>query len=360
MGLYLPAMHFLRFLLLPVSLLYGLVMQFRNLLFDTGLLPSYRFKFPVIGVGNLTLGGTGKSPHVEYLADLLCPHFATGMVSRGYGRRSSGYLEVKPGMTYFEAGDEPLMIKMKRPDLFVAVDADRKRGIQRLRNEHPQLRGILLDDAFQHRRVTPGLNILLTDYSNLFFNDFVMPTGRLREFRSGVSRADIIVVTKCPTPFSPVDARAIRARMMVKPYQHVFFSSYEYYDLQPVFNQVETNEKITLHSDLNVLLVTGIARSQILFYHIKNLVQRIRHLRFADHHMFSLTDAANIRSVFELLPGQKKVILTTEKDAFRLRLPALQEQLTDLPIYFIPIKVIMHHREGENFDELVLNYVRRN
>jgi tetraacyldisaccharide 4'-kinase len=341
-------------------MLYGLLMQFRNFLFDTGIFTSQRFDFPVIGVGNLTLGGTGKSPHVEYLTELLCPHFQIAMLSRGYGRRSTGYREVKPTMTYLEAGDEPLMIKLKYPQLFVAVDGDRVRGIRRLKAEHPELRCVLLDDAFQHRGVLPGLNIMLTDYSNLYYKDFVVPTGRLREFRSGAGRADIIVVTKCPTPFSPVDARAIKNRMGVKPYQHVFFSTMEYSALQSVYAQTSPPDPKLLNSDVSVLLFTGIARSQTLYYYVKNQVQRIQHLRYADHHIYSISDGARIKSTFESMPGQYKIILTTEKDAIRLRLPGLAEQLSSLPIYFIPIKVIMHNREGDNFDELIMDYVRRN
>jgi tetraacyldisaccharide 4'-kinase len=335
-------------------------MQFRNFLYDMHLLPSKSFPFPVIGVGNLTMGGTGKSPHVEYLADLLCSQFEVGMVSRGYGRRSSGYREVKSEMTFLEAGDEPLMIKLKYPELHVAVDGDRVRGIERLKANHTGLRCVLLDDSFQHRNVVPGLNIMLTDYSNLYYNDFVLPTGRLREFRTGAARADVIVVTKCPTPFSPVDARAIKSRMNPKPYQQVFFSSFEYFDLQPVFPDSVPSPLAALSVQTSVLLVTGIARSQILYYHIKNQVQHIKHQRFPDHHIFSLTDAAHLRSAFSTLQGQQKIIITTEKDAVRMRLPGLSPELNDLPIYFLPVRVKIHGRETENFDDLILNYVRRN
>lgn len=350
-------MRILRFLLLPVSMIYTLVVVVRNFLFDVGVLTSQSYQLPLIGVGNLSMGGTGKSPHVDYLMNLLSSKFKLASLSRGYGRSSSGYHEVLLTNTFTEVGDEPLMLKKKHPLVTIAVDGNRRRGIKSLLNQKPEIDCILLDDSFQHRAIQPGLNILLTDYSKLYIDDLVLPTGSLREPKFGANRADLVIVTKCPRIFSPIDARGIRKKLRVKPYQAVFFSYFKYMDLKPVYHNNHEVEK--LGPKMEVVLLTGIAKSSNLLYYVKDKVKHIVHHKYGDHHTFGLTDIQKLIQEFEGLKGDNKIILTTEKDAMRLHMPGIVELLGDFPVYYIPVSVEFHGKDKEDFEEQIMNYVRR-
>ena len=352
-------MRVLRFILLPVSLLYAAGTLIRNFLYDVGIFSSRSYPFPLINVGNLAAGGTGKSPHVEYLLRILSTEYHFTTLSRGYGRKNSGFEEVQTTSTFVECGDEPVMIKSNFPKVHIFVDGNRRRGIREIQKKYPETQGIILDDAFQHRSVTPGLNILLTDYSRLYIQDFVLPTGYLREPKRGASRADIVVVTKCPDIFSPVDARAIRKRLRVKPYQSVYFSYIKYSELEPVYSTTPPFQG-KLNNQLSVLLFTGIAKPGNLYYKIKNSVKEVQHLRFSDHHAFGISDINRITSGFESLKGDRKIILTTEKDSIRMQLPGIREILESYPIYYLPIEVAFHGKDQQDFKERIINYVERN
>lgn len=339
-------------------MLYAGVIMLRNFLYDIGVFSSKGHEVPVIGVGNLSLGGTGKSPHVAYLLDLLLKQYKPASLSRGYGRNSTGFLEVKKESSFMEVGDEPKMLKTLQPYCLVAVDANRRRGIKKMLDLYPETNAIVLDDAFQHRAVQPGMNILLTDYSKLYIDDMILPTGSLREPARGASRADMIIVTKCPNIFSPVDARGIRKRLHIKPYQSVYFSYFKYGELKPVYHN-EEKESPKLKRTSNVLLFTGIAKPANLLYHIKDSVNHVSHVRFGDHHTFNINDIQRIIREFEGLKGTDKIILTTQKDAMRLHMPGITEILGDFPVYYIPVKVEFHGKDKEDFEEQIINYVRR-
>ncbi|MCB0480545.1 MAG: tetraacyldisaccharide 4'-kinase [Flavobacteriales bacterium] len=355
-------MKLLRFLLLPITLVYVGITMLRNLFYDVGIFGSSRYQLAVIGIGNLSLGGTGKSPHVEYLLRFLADKFQTATLSRGYGRKTSGYLEVGANSTFIEVGDEPRMLKNKFPNASVVVDANRRRGIKKIMEKHQETQVILLDDAFQHRAVQPGMNILLTDYSKLYIDDLVVPTGSLREIARGALRADMIIVTKCPSIFSPVDARGIRKRLKVRPYQSVYFSYFKYGKLKTVYAKKDKEKKKEIpefKKSTNVLLFTGIAKSANLVYHLKDQVNQVQHIRFGDHHTFQINDIQRIIKEFEALKGGDKFILTTEKDAMRLQMPGIVELLGNLPIYYIPIQVEFHGKDKVEFEEQIMNYVKR-
>ncbi len=351
-------MEFLRFILYPFSILYGLLTAFRNFLFDLGILPSTSFKLPVISVGNLSVGGTGKSPMVMYLLELLKDDHNISSLSRGYGRSGTGFYLADDNATARTLGDEPLQIHRRFPKLPIAVDANRRRGIRLLMKKFPELGGVILDDAFQHRYVMPGVSILLTSYDKLYINDYVLPTGSLREFKSGAKRADIIIVTKAPRLLSPIDRRLISQKLKPKPYQQVFFSYIKYKAIAPVFN--DELEKVKLNSKLQVLLVTGIAKSDGLFYHLKDKVKKVTHLKFKDHHNFEMNDITKIKNAFHEISGEDKIILTTEKDAMRLNYPMIKEELGDLPLFYIPIRIEMHERDKQIFCERIIDFIRRN
>tara|TARA_B100000508_G_scaffold140676_1_gene142791 strand:- start:13979 stop:15010 length:1032 start_codon:yes stop_codon:yes gene_type:complete len=338
--------------------MYGMVVLIRNFLFDMGILPVKSFPYPVINVGNLAAGGTGKSPHVEYLVKLIQSKFEVATLSRGYGRKTSGFVEVNENSTFFDVGDEPRMFYSKYPNVKVAVDANRKRGIERLKELYPKIKCIILDDAFQHRSVSAGLNILLTEYSRLYINDLLLPSGYLREPQLGAKRADFIIVTKCPSIFSPVDARAIRTKLNLKEYQTVYFSYFKYRNLVHVYDK-QKEDVPEMNQKLNVILLTGIARAKNMYFAIKDKVKSIEHLNFPDHHVFTMSDINRVTKAYRDLKADNKIILTTEKDAMRLLVPGIEEELGGLPIYYVPVEVEFHGNDKKEFDENILTYVKR-
>lgn len=321
-------MKLLRKILFPFAILYGMVVYVRNKFFDCGLLTSKSYDFPVICVGNISVGGTGKSPMVEYLINLLQGENKVATLSRGYKRKTKGFQLVGRNAKSEEVGDEPLQFKTKFPDALVTVDEDRQNGIANLLNfKHPP-NIIVLDDAFQHRKVTPGLAILLTAYDDLYADDFLLPMGNLRESRRGANRADIIVVTKCPADISETQRLKIQKKLKLKSKQSLYFSAIAY-------NEKVLNFKFSKNlKELGAFtLVTGIAKPKPLVAHLKGLGLDFEHLAFSDHHHFSQFELSRL--------NQSAILVTTEKDYMRLRGKLPAEKL-----YYLPIGV--QFIEGEN------------
>ena len=359
--------------LLPLSCLYGCGVRLRNLLFEMNILKSRSFSIPVISVGNITVGGSGKTPHVEYLVNLLHRQVHTSVLSRGYKRKSKGYVLANSKTKMSEIGDEPYQMHLKFPDVTVAVDANRCRGIDNLITS-PETQGVgvvILDDAFQHRYVKPGMNIMLTDYHRIVTEDTLLPAGRLREPVGGKDRADIVIVTKCPAELKPMEYRVLQRNLNLYPYQSLFFTTIKYCPLEPVFieayplrqpdmNIPKDNLPETLAIKLpNVLLLTGIASPKQMIEDLKPLCQSIQHVRFADHHQFTPSDAESISFAYKMIP-KPAIIITTEKDAMRLQdLKGLSAEVRK-NIYFLPIKVEFLLGEAEKFNKIILDYVQKN
>ena len=344
--------------LLPLSWLYGLGVRFRNFLFDVGILKSQDYKVPIISVGNITVGGTGKTPHVEYLAKLLKDQFKVAVLSRGYKRKSHGYVLADKDTPMRQIGDEPYQMRQKFPGITVAVDKNRRRGIARL-TEDDTVDVILLDDAFQHRYVKPGINILLVDYHRLIIYDKLLPAGRLREPLPGKNRADIVIVTKCPKELKPMEYRVITRAMNLYAYQTLYFSTLEYGELRPVFPQVRSSLTLSQLSSHNVLLLTGIASPRQLSEDLKPLVKSITPMAFADHHHFTQKDLLRLSATFEAMPSPK-VIITTEKDATRLNdAGELGDELRKA-FYVIPVNIKFMLEQEDLFNQNIIGYVRKN
>jgi tetraacyldisaccharide 4'-kinase len=349
-------MEILKFLLLPFSLLYGIVIACRNWLYDSGIFPSAESKTSVIAIGNLSAGGTGKSPMTEYLIRLLQEKFLLATLSRGYKRHTSGFLIAERDSTSFQVGDEPLQFKKKFPDIIVSVDENRKQGIEKLLDKFPELKVILLDDAFQHRKVKPGLSILLTDYSKMFYDDFLLPAGTLREWAGGKKRADIFVVTKCPENLTPVEKRIILKKIGPDPHQHVLFSHIKYGEPIAAF----TSRPLLFNTtDLTAVLLTGISNPRPLEDFLEKKKVKIISQKYPDHHEYTLVEVTQLIEIFNKIPGTNKVIITTEKDAMRLDQPGLVEVLHKLPMYYIPIETTFDEKEKNEFDQLITEYVIR-
>ncbi len=348
--------------LLPLSFLYGMGVRFRNMLFDTGILESRSFPIPVISVGNITVGGAGKTPHVEYLIRLLCETKRVSVLSRGYKRRTKGYLLASSSSTSLELGDEPYQMYLKYGrQVHVAVSANRCEGIERLCSD-PETKDtdvILLDDAFQHRYVKPGVNILLVDYHRLIVYDKLLPAGRLREPKDGKRRADIVIVTKCPPDLRPMDFRVITKALNLYPYQKLFFTTIEYGDLIPLFSNSRSLALSEITSDFEVLVLSGIASPQHLLCDIQKHTENVIPMTFRDHHLFTPKDIARINNTFDSL-SSKRIIITTEKDAARLvGLDGLSDDVRN-HIYALPIKTTFLLEQQEQFDEFILSYVLKN
>ena len=342
--------------LLPLSWLYGFIVSLRNELFNLGILKERTFKIPIISVGNITVGGSGKTPHVEYLIRLLHNDVKVGVLSRGYKRKSHGYILANDSSTMRDLGDEPFQMKQKFSNIYVAVDKNRCNGIEHLTQDQKSsdVDVILLDDAFQHRYVKPGLNILLVDYHRLIIYDRLLPAGRLREHLSGKQRADIVIITKCPKDLKPMEFRILTKAMDLFPYQKLFFSTIDYDVPYALFSDATTSL-----SKQNILLLTGIASPEQMENDMKNKCRSVTSLAFDDHHLFTLKDAERINDAFAALPSPK-IILTTEKDSTRLyHLEGLRTEARDA-LFVLPIKIKFLLNQGEYFNNKIINYVRKN
>lgn len=338
----------LRILLFPLAVLYNIITGIRNRLYDQGIRPSVAFDLPVINVGNLTVGGTGKTPLTEHLIRLLAPDYVVATLSRGYGRKSKGFRIASPADNAATIGDEPFQFYEKYGDrIRVAVGEDRAYAIPNILQEYPETEIILLDDAYQHRRVRPSLNLLLSDFHRPFYTDFLLPAGRLRESRSGADRADVIIVTKCPPEISDEDMIEIERAIREYADKPVFFTHIRYGRPQ-AFSGVGKIGR-------DVLLLSGISNVKPLVHYVSHNFNLVKHLDFNDHHEYSGRDIETLARCLHENPEVS--ILTTEKDKVKLAAPEFESQTRLLPLFYLPIEVEFI-KNGQDFDEIVLNSIK--
>jgi tetraacyldisaccharide 4'-kinase len=315
--------------------MYGIITYLRNKLFDCGIIKQKSHSVKVISVGNIRVGGTGKTPFVEYLIKALSPYFNLAILSRGYGRKMKGFIHLQPHHSASEVGDEPLLIYKRNPNTLVAVCEERNKGVENILKDSPQTNLIILDDAYQHRYINRDINILLTEYNRPFFKDRVIPYGRLREYRKGYKRASYIVVTKCP-PLNEKQKQDFVLKLKPLPHQKIFFSNIVY----KLPYHIKNKEKQINLSDYKVLLLTGIANNQHIIEYLNSITQVVDTITFSDHHNFTEKDKIQIKNRYNKFSKSNTILLTTEKDAMRL-----QDFETD--IYVLPIDIEVH-QYGEN------------
>ena len=350
-------------LLYPFSLLYGIFTGIRNFLYNSGILRSCEFNIPLICVGNLTVGGTGKTPHTEYLADLLRKDFRVAVLSRGYKRKSRGFSFVDMESTAVEAGDEPLQIKRKFPDTIVAVDSNRVRGVKRILHEKPETGVIILDDGFQHRSITPGYSVLLSDFERLMIRDHMLPYGNLRESLRNMKRADIILITKSPENISPIQRRLLVKEIDKRPYQNLYFTTIDYKTPVNVFDNSRQNHAALTENErekCGIVLVTGIANPRPLSEYLGKKVSEIIHLRYSDHYSFTEKDINRITDAWQSLKSPLKYVITTEKDAVRLREFTNIAEPIRASFFYIPLGISFLNDDQGEFDNMIIDYVRKN
>ncbi|MDH6311626.1 tetraacyldisaccharide 4'-kinase [Parabacteroides sp. PFB2-10] len=350
----------INYALTPLSFFYGLGVGFRNQLFDWGILRSEQFPIPVICVGNLAVGGTGKTPHIEYIIRLLQQkNYRVAVLSRGYKRKTSGFLLADSSSTSEEIGDEPYQIMQKFPDLLLAVDADRREGVRKLlaleENRRPQV--VLLDDGFQHRYIKPSFSIILTDYNRLYYHDKLLPAGLLREKIRATRRTDVVVVTKCPKDMKPIDYRIIEDHTQLLAHQKVFFTRMVYNDLQPVFEKAKPRMLRDIRRDDEVLAISGIANPTLFEQEIQKYSQRVIAQHFPDHHDFTKSDFKKLNTLFENMSSKEKLIIVTEKDAARMRHNMYLPEEWKQSLYSLPISVLFTGRRETLFDQILLKHI---
>ncbi|MFZ5553358.1 MAG: tetraacyldisaccharide 4'-kinase [Bacteroidota bacterium] len=343
-------MKTLRFILFPLGLLFIAITEIRNFLYNSKIIRPSKFDVPVISIGNLSVGGTGKTPHSDYLVALLQSQYRIALLSRGYGRKTKEFLELTTETNARDCGDEPMMLKKRHPDISVNVEANRVKGIIHIIQNHPDTDVVLLDDAYQHRAVKPGFSILLTEAADPFFTDFILPVGNLRELRKNANRCDVVVFTKCNGLDNEMKEFLLKSVKRYTP-APVFFSSYRYLPLKQVFGDGTADAK-----GKKVFLLTGIANPSPLKKYYEEQSVLMMHLVFRDHYYFKEIDIRTIEKLFATF-GSDCLIVTTEKDAVRLLSlkPELRERLQKLPLYFQPVEVEMGN--SEHFNQLVKNYV---
>ena len=347
--------------LAPLTLIFRIITGVRNKLFDWKILPSEEFDLPVISVGNLTVGGTGKTPHTEYLIRLLKENRDIALLSRGYKRKSKGFRLATADSSAKEIGDEPYQIKCKYPDIHVAVDADRRHGIHQLcaNSISKDVEVVILDDAFQHRYVKPGINIVLMDYNRPIYEDTLMPTGMLREPASSLQRAHIVITTKCPRYIKPIDFRIVAKHLNLRPYQQLFFTTFNYGELRAFTEPHKQKSLSELTPQTRILLVTGIASADPLMEKLQEHTEYVIHMEYGDHHDFSRAELKDIQKRFESIQATDKLIITTEKDAARLSSYDLDESITN-NLYILPIEVVFLQGQQELFNNYITDYVSKN
>ncbi len=347
-------MAILKLFLFPISIFYGLIVKIRNLLFDHKIIKSFKPNVKTICIGNVTVGGTGKTPHVDYLIQLLSSTQNIATLSRGYGRKTKGFRYVSVNSKAIEVGDEPLQLKQKHQNQIVAVDERRVNGIKQLLVDYPDLTLVLLDDAFQHRYLKPGLSILLMDYNQPIYHDFFLPYGRLRDSIQEIRRADIVLVTKCPTTLTPEEQLKIKTKLNLHRNQHLFFTIVDYGTVFPVFS--DNSRKIFLDKNQNVFAITGIANPKPFYTFLDQNSTLAGMLTFPDH--FHYTEK-KIRSIFETSIKQDSIVITTEKDAVRLKDLVNLGQEIKSRIYYIPIEVRFIGNQEVEFNKIITDYARK-
>jgi tetraacyldisaccharide 4'-kinase len=340
-----------RILLFPFAVLYGGILHVRNKLYDRKTLKSICFNIPIINVGNLSVGGTGKSPMVEYLLSTLKPYYKLGTISRGYKRRTKGYLLADTDSTSLELGDEPMQFYIKYPDVAVAVGEERIVAVPQLLYDRPETQVIILDDAFQHRSITAGYSILLTSWNDLYTRDYYLPTGNLRDNPYSAERADCIVVTKCPPELTSRQAEELILELNPAEHQPVFFTTIQY----GLPYHILSGEPIKLSRETEVLLVCGIANPEPLTSYLEQQVSSFEAMFFNDHHIFTIDDLNAIRSKFNEPTTAQKIILTTDKDA--VRLIKFKKELTGLPLFIQPITTTFLFGKEPDFRSLITTFI---
>ncbi|MEN6453634.1 MAG: tetraacyldisaccharide 4'-kinase [Prolixibacteraceae bacterium] len=350
----------LKIFLYLFSIFYGAVVYIRNFLYDYNLLKSTEFDIPVISIGNITVGGTGKTPHTEYLVNLLKKHAEVATLSRGYKRKSKGFVMVETGSNVLDAGDEPLQIKRKFPEVRVAVDENRVHGIKRLLQEEVQPDVIVLDDAFQHRRVNPGINILLIDYNRPVDSDSLLPLGRLRERKYQQRRANVIIYTKCPDEITPIRRRIILKEVNIRPYQSLYFTTMEYGEPVAVFPEEAVPVPSLREKQVSSIMLSGIASPGQFRDYLSSKTSLLDELVYGDHHRYSEKDMKQIEQKYEHHKEQAPFILTTEKDAMRLSGETGLSPVVRSRLYYIPVKIKFLESEGKSFDKKIVGYVKDN
>lgn len=343
----------IKILLSPLSLIYGLGVSLRNFFYSKNLLKGVEFNIPVIAVGNLSMGGAGKTPHVEYLIRLLKDYIQVATLSRGYKRKTKGFRIANQSDTVETIGDEPLQFFQKFPDVKVAVGENRMFAIPQIVSGNPEIQTVLLDDAFQHRSVKPGLNILLTQYRLPFTRDWLLPSGRLREWRSAYHRADIIIVSKCPTEIPIQERENLKLEINPLPHQKLFFSKYIYGNPYKIF----TKETVSLETDMNVIVLCALANSDYLADYLESKVSRVRRLEFPDHHFYTNYNLSRLLHIYSGWEVGKKIIVTTEKDATRLGLHKEFIAKNNMEIYVLPAQVSFMDGDAEEFNQEIKNFL---
>ncbi len=351
-------MGFWKLLLLPFAALYGVIVRIRHWMFNVGILKSETYNIPIIGVGNLSLGGTGKTPMVEFLIRILQDEYKIAVLSRGYGRNSKGFLIANQYSGHKDIGDEPMQYHNKfKIEVKVAVSEDRRIGISNLMQDDEKLDVILLDDSFQHRYVKPGLSILLTDFHNLYMEDYLIPAGNLRDVVSEAKRADIIIVTKTYKVLSPITRRRIKGILNPEENQSLYFSYIDYGQLTPLpgFEEIKAPKKIS-----TIVMFCGIANSYPFQEYLRDLCVDLMVIDFPDHHTYSKKDLQLVAQTYNDAFTRNKIIITTEKDAMRLVKSEYIRELNSLPVFYVPIEVKLHGLDQSNFSNQIKKYVREN
>jgi len=345
-----------------LSLIYGTIILFRNLLFDFNILTSKEFSVPIISIGNITVGGTGKTPHAEYIVRLLKSEFKVATLSRGYKRKTRGYIEVETDSKVIVVGDEPLQIKNNNPDITVSVDESRVDGIKNiLSDKGKNIQTIILDDAFQHRYVKPGLSILLIDFNRQLKDDHLLPYGDLREKEKSKIRANIIIITKMPSEIKPIERRILEKDLRLYPFQNLYFTIIKYKNPVIIFpgKTSAINYNFTKNK-YDILLITGIANPAELIKHVKKFSLSITHLAFKDHYHFKEKDFNKILNTFNNINNNNKILITTEKDMYRLRDTQFCKLIENIPAFYIPIEIDFLYNDKNRFNKQIVEYVRKN
>ncbi len=346
--------------LFPISSIYGTGVRLRNFMYDAKLIKSIQFDIPIISIGNITVGGTGKTPHTEKLISFLKDEHKIAVLSRGYKRKTKGFILGTDDAACESIGDELMQIKQKFPDIIVAADEKRVRGVKKLRALHPEISLILLDDAFQHRKIMPGLSILLTDFNRPINEDHFLPLGRLRDSLSQVRRAHVIIVTKAPADIKPIQMRVISQNLNILPYQTIFFTSTVYSDWKSVYptNFSESEISKLKTNNPHILVVAGIANPERLLDYAKSVSKNAELIAFPDHHAFTPKDIGKIKGKFQSIQTEHKLVLTTEKDAVRFRCFVSPEVEFAQKLFYVPIHPAVINDTKNEFAEYIRNYIR--